>query len=178
MPTPLNPNPVKSPRKYQLEFSRNFQRSYAKHSSGVTHRVTWSGGNILVNAVVILAEPQQPRYLDFSYDQADRPQIVWKSLTGVTSIYYYDALAAAFTTLSLGTIPDQPIIHNDYLLGGQDTIFAYLKDNVPYYRLQSERYGVEHLWDSRQYQGIKGLGYAIGTNSVVLLLGHPPIPEG
>ena len=171
-------NPVKSPKYFELAFNRNRQRSYAKHSDGSLHRVTWSGSHFVINSVNIIPWASQPQYLDFSYDQNDRPQITWKAQDQVTYIYFYDLSLGAFNTLNLGTIPDQPIIHNDFLLGGNDTFVAYLKDQYPYYRKQSDRYTVEYLWKNRQYQGIKGFGYAIGANTVSLILGYPPIPQG
>lgn len=172
------PNPISSPKYFNLAFNRNFQRGYGKRSTGELHRVQWNGTHFTVNSSPVIPWATAPRYLDFSYDQNDRPQITWKAQDGTTYIYFYNVVLADYETLNLGTIPDQPIIHNDYLLKGNDTFLGYLKDSYPYYRKQSDRYAVEYLWKNRQYQGIKGFGYALGANSVCLILGYPPIPQG
>jgi len=171
-------NPIASPKKFNLAFNRNFKRGYGKDSLGNLHQVQWSGTHITVNSINVIPWTTLPKYLDFAYDQNDRPQIVWKAQDLVVYLYFYNIVLSGYETLNLGTIPDQPIIHNDFLLSGNNTFVAYLKNNFPYYRLQSDRYTVEYLWKNRQYQGIKGFGYALGTNSVCLLLGYPPIPEG
>jgi hypothetical protein len=171
-------NPISSPKYFNLAFSRNNQRGYSKHSSGAVHRVTWSGTHLQVNSVNVIPWATAPVYLDFSYDQNDRPQIVWKAQDQTVYLYFYNIVLTGYETLNLGTIPDQPIIHNDFLLGLNNTYVAYLKDQYPYYRKQSDRYTVEYLWKNRQYQGIKGFGYALGANTVSLILGYPPIPPG
>ena len=179
MVLPLNLNPISSPRQFKLLFNRNNQRSYGlKTSDSSVQRVIWTGTHLQVAGINYVAETSQPRYLDFAYDLLDRPQIVWKTITGEVKLYFYDTAIANYTTLNFGTIPDQPVIHNDYKLSGNNTILAYLKNQYPYYRLQSDRYTFEYLWKNRQYQGIKGLGYADGANTVSLILGYPPIPQG
>ncbi len=102
-------NPIASPKYFNLAFNRNHQRSYAKHSNAEVHRVTWSGTHFVINSISIIPWASQPQYLDFSYDQNDRPQIVWKAQDQVVYIYFYDIVLSDYRTLNLGTIPDQPI---------------------------------------------------------------------
>lgn len=172
------PNPVASPKYFNLPFNRDFKRGYGKKSTGETHRVQWSGTHLTVNSISIIPWTSAPKYLDFAYDQNDRPQIVWKAADNVVYLYFYNIILTGYETLNLGTIPDQPIIHNDFLLRGNDTFVAYLKNYYPFYRKQSDRYTIEYPWSTRQYQGIKGMGYSTKANTVLLLLGYPPIPEG
>jgi hypothetical protein len=167
----MNPNPIRKNQNFTLVQHRRFGRGKGLNSIRAEHQVTWASGQILVNSVFVFNLTLQPVYLDFAYDQLDRPQVCWKTPAGEVLIYFYNGLLADYETKSLGFTADEPIICNDFLLYGSNTIFAYLKSKVPYYRLQSDRYTIEYQWDNKQYQAIKALGVCAENNSVQLLLG-------
>lgn len=171
MPSPMNVNPIRQHKKFTLVFPRNLGRGQSWNSSKAVHQVTWEAGQILVNSSPLFSLASAPVFLDFAYDQLDRPQVCYQLPSGESFIYFYNGLTTSYQNLSLGFDAKEPIICNDYFLLGTNTACAYLKSKVPYYRLQSDRYLTEYQWNTRQYQAIKSLGYCGETNSVQLILG-------
>ena len=167
----LNVNPARESSLLDLLAPRQLGRGQCLDSTGTIGTVVYLAGTIQVNGATIFAEAGAPVYLDFAYDKLDRPQITWQRVTGESLVYFYDGTISNYRTLSLGYNALQPAIASDYLLDGTDTILAYLKNSVPYHRLQSDRYTVEYQWNNIKYVGIKALGYGLNTNSIQLILG-------
>lgn len=85
-------------------------------------------------------------YCSFAFDQNMRPCIVFQS-GGLTYLYWYDPTTASQSILSLGLMEYPQISLDDarlFNLNNSDIILAYFKDDTLYYRLQRERYMLEH----------------------------------
>ena len=164
------PNPFLQHKLFDLAAPRHLGRGQAKNSAGATHTIVWVDGVIRINGIAVESVPLQPQFLDFAYDTADRPQICFQGATA-SVVRYWDVNSSAYVVVGLGATAVQPIICNERELAGLNTIVAYLKGNIPHYRLLSDGYLIEYQWASAQYAGIKALGYCAQANSINLLLG-------
>lgn len=85
--------------------------------------------------------------LNFSFDQNMRPIITYVE-DGVAKLYWYDASAAKNVLTLYPDIKNPRLSLDDkrkFNIGGSDIIFAYVTEyNRLCYRLQRERYGIEH----------------------------------
>lgn len=86
--------------------------------------------------------------MSFTFDQNMRPTIAYVE-NGVAKLYWYDS-SAAKNVLTLYPAITNPRLSLDdkrkFNIGNSDIIFAYVTDyNRLCYRLQRERYGIEHV---------------------------------
>jgi len=83
MVSPVNPNDSQVLTSYiNLAAPRHLGRGRALDNNGVDLQVTWVGGNVLVNAVILFALATAPLLLDLSFDQNNRPIVAYKTATG------------------------------------------------------------------------------------------------
>lgn len=85
--------------------------------------------------------------IDFTFDQSMRPTICYIQ-DGVTKLNYYDATLSDMTTRVFPNTSNPRLSLDDkrkFNIANSDVIFAYIKDNNLYYRVQRERYDIEHL---------------------------------
>ena len=85
--------------------------------------------------------------IDLTFDQNMRPCITYVA-NGISKLYWYD------TQQAKQVIDDYPLITNPrvslddkrrFNVANSDIIFAYLKDNTLCFRIQRERFSVEHV---------------------------------
>jgi hypothetical protein len=83
-----------------------------------------------------------------AFDQNMRPTIAYVS-DGTAYLYWFDALAGAPVTTSIGSGVTQPMLSLDdkrpELLDTSDIILAYIRGSTAYWRAQRDRFGVERL---------------------------------
>lgn len=172
MPTQTSVNEPVVGQSYGLFPPRNAGRGVAIKSTGLYGAVSWNGSGVYSDDVFVFSLSSEPYFLDVAYDQLDRPQISYQLETGESFLYFYNGLISDYQTLSLGFDAIEPILCNDYLLGGSNTVLAYLKGRVPTYRLQADRFSIEHTLIARGAVGIKALGYGTKTNSIQIIVGR------
>lgn len=98
--------------------------------------------------ITVLAFAGSVTEMSFSFDQNMRPTITYVE-NGVAKLYWYDA-SVAKNVLTLYPNMTNPRLSLDdkrkFNIGNSDIIFAYVKEhNRLCYRLQRQRYDVEHL---------------------------------
>lgn len=99
-------------------------------------------------SVTVLAFAGDVTEMSFTFDQNMRPTIAYVE-NGVAKLYWYDT-SVAKNVLTLYPDMTNPRLSLDdkrkFNIGNSDIIFAYIKDhNQLCYRLQRQRYGVEHV---------------------------------
>lgn len=171
MPTELSPNNAKVGAFFDLLPPRDAGRGAGLKSNGSAGVVTWDGDSVLDDGVFVFALAYEPVFLDVAYDQLDRPQISWSNEDGESFIYFYDGTIPGYNTLSLGFSAFEPALCNDYLLYGSNTVLVYLKNGIPTYRLQADRFLTEYTLVNRKARGIKAFGYGKNTNSIQIIVG-------
>lgn len=86
--------------------------------------------------------------MSFTFDQNMRPTIAYVE-DAVAKLYWYDSSAAKNVLTLYPTITNPRLSLDDkrnFNIGNSDIIFAYVTDyNRLCYRLQRERYGIEHV---------------------------------
>lgn len=89
-----------------------------------------------------------------AFDANMSPNIAYMKAGGAY-LYFYDSLAGAYSTLLIAAANDCRVCVDkttQFFEAASDVIFAYLKDGNVYFRVQRERFAVEHL-----------IGPAVGT---------------
>lgn len=165
----LNPSPARINSDTTLIPPRDIGRGQSVASTGIIGTVTYHDGGIWVGALLITSTTPPPLIIDFSYDQLDRPQVIWQNQDSSGYLYFYDGTLPGYRTLSLGQL-SHPAIHNDYILAGTNTIAAYLRTNVLYCRLQSDRYVTEYVWHAGPFEGIQAMGISPVNNSIQVVV--------
>ena len=85
--------------------------------------------------------------VDLTFDQNMRPCIACVA-NGISKLYWYDSSLAMQVTDNFVGITSPRVSLDDkrrFNVGNSDIIFAYQKDNDLCYRVQRERFGVEHV---------------------------------
>lgn len=171
MPTQTTHNDARVGAYFSIFPPRDAGRGAAIKMSGTTGTVLWSGGAVYDTGSFVFSLAVDPDFLDIAYDQLDRPQICWTEASGESFIYFYDGTIPGYRTLSIGANAFEPAICSDYILEGVNTVLVYLKNRIPTYRLQSDRYEIEYTLVSRKARGIKAFGYGKNTNTIQIIVG-------
>ena len=114
--------------------------------------VNYDGTNILVNpntsaAVFTMAVPNVVA-VSLAFDSNMGIVLAWITTSGTAVLYYYDTIAAAYTTHSYAGITscrlcvDNPVT---YFQGASDVIFGYTNGTNLCYRQQRDRYNIEYI---------------------------------
>lgn len=85
--------------------------------------------------------------VSMAFDANMNPAIAYQSSTG-SHLYWYDSAASGYTTLTIadGTSCRAGLDLIDNVLAAQsDILFAYIREENLYYRVQRERYATERL---------------------------------
>ena len=85
--------------------------------------------------------------ISFSFDQNMKPVITFVE-DGVSKLYFYDTVLQKEVTVVYKGIRNPRVSLDDkrrFATSYSDVIFAYLKGDSLFYRLQRERYDTEHL---------------------------------
>lgn len=118
-----------------------FWYGYVKGKAIYLHR---SGGE----PIAVLAFAGSVTEMSFSFDQNMRPTIAYVE-DGVAKLYWYDATVAKNVITDFVGIANPRLSLDDkrkFNIANSDIIFAYISDyNRLCYRLQRQRYGVEHM---------------------------------
>lgn len=97
--------------------------------------------------VTVLAFDGDVTEMSFTFDQNMRPIIAYVE-DGLVKLYWYDAVAAQNVVTDYPSVTCPRLSLDDkrtFNIGNSDIIFAYVADsNRLCYRLQRERYGIEH----------------------------------
>lgn len=98
-------------------------------------------------AITILSFTGSVTELSIAFDQNMRPIIAYVE-DGIAKLYWYDASASQNITTDFVGATNPRLALDDirqFNIGNSDVIFAYIADsNRLCYRLQRERYGIEH----------------------------------
>ena len=112
--------------------------------------VSYDGTNINVKpvggAVVLSLTKAGVLSVSLAFDANMQPAIAWTTSAGAF-FYYYDTLAAAFTTVSYSNVSSCRVCVDDpsrYYAGASDVIFGYIRGTTLYYRQQRDRYATEY----------------------------------
>lgn len=87
-------------------------------------------------------------WISGTFDQNMRQVIAYTKTDGTSSIYFYDAQQAAFTSLGIGTVATPFVSLDDTRLptgGLNDVILTYIKSGDLCIRAQRERFADEHI---------------------------------
>ena len=88
-----------------------------------------------------------PIRVDLTFDQLNRPMIVWESPNSAIWLYWYNSLVSAYVQVNIatGTNPCCMIDERRSILSSiSDNFLFYQRTSVAYYRMERERYLVEH----------------------------------
>lgn len=92
---------------------------------------------------------------------------------GETFLRWYDTVAGEMTTTSYGTdlVSPKVSLDNKHVSDGtSDIIFAYIRDNRLYYRMQRDRYQTEYKVSDRPVRRIQKIGMTVGSRFQFLCL--------
>lgn len=85
--------------------------------------------------------------IDLTFDQNMRPCIAYVA-NGIAKLYWYDSQAAAQTTSVFSNIKNPRVSLDDkrrFNIANSDIILAYLVGSSLCYRVQRERYSIQHV---------------------------------
>lgn len=85
--------------------------------------------------------------IDFTFDQNMRPHVTWVN-NGLVKFRYYDSVIQDYKILEFEDIRNPRLSLDDtrnFNIPNSDIIFAYIQNNILYYRLQRDRYSVDYL---------------------------------
>lgn len=110
----------------------------------------------------------------FSFDQNMRPAVAYQLGDDATSpsqragfLYWFDNAIPGFTTLSLGSCVS-PFLYFDFPTDAaaafSEMLVFYVRDNVVYYRRQSDRFTIEYTAAPMPAGKTRITGVGIGTN--------------
>lgn len=103
----------------------------------------------LDNAVEFLKDKNISE-IDLSFDQNMNPHIAYVA-DNIPKLYFYDTAQAVYVTMSFDNIKNPKISlddKRDFSISQSNIVFAYMRDNNLYIRLQRDRFGVEYLLKS------------------------------
>lgn len=158
-------NPHLKSKRYKVRPPRHLGRGRALDSTGATRLVDWLGGQVRVDGVNLFALAAQPDVLDLSFDALDRPVACWRTAEGVGFVRFFDPVPGDYVSLNCGALK-WPAIHNDYRLLGNDIVLVYLINNVPHYRLHTEKFATARQLTADKMEILRYFGEGIDTNSL------------
>lgn len=96
---------------------------------------------------IVLITDSNITEVDLTFDQNMRPCIAYVA-NGISKLYWYDSVRAMQVTDNFVGITSPRVSLDDkrrFNVSNSDIIFAYQKGNDLCYRVQRERFGVEHI---------------------------------
>jgi hypothetical protein len=158
-------NPHQKSKRYKVRPPRHLGRGRALDSTGATRLVGWASGQVQVDGVNVFALAAAPDVLDLSFDALDRPVVCWRTAGGVGLVRFFDPVPNAYVSLDCGALK-WPAICNDYRLLGNDIVLAYLINNVPHYRLHTEKFATPRQLTADKMEILRYFGEGVDTNSL------------
>jgi len=110
--------------------------------------------------------------VSLTFDQLMNPTFCFVE-EGSTKLRWYDTSAGQMVTTDYGTTYISPKVSLDDKFdntGINDVIFAYIRDNILYYRLQRDRYEIEYQVSSSPVRRIQKIGMTAGYRFQFLCL--------
>lgn len=103
----------------------------------------------LDNAVEFLKDKNISE-IDLTFDQNMNPCLAYVA-DNIPKLYFYDTAKAVYVTMTFKDIKNPKISlddKRDFNISQSNIVFAYMRDNNLYIRLQRDRFGVEYLLKS------------------------------
>lgn len=114
------------------------------------------------NDVTIITSDVNITEVSLAFSLVGQPFIAYKTTTQ-TKLYYYNPLSAGYETIVIGDATSPMLTHDnkDNRFTDHDVMLFYIRNLVVYYRLQKERFTIEHssgVTVSKAYSRISNVG--------------------
>lgn len=117
-------------------------RLWESYYDGTTIRIT---DGVKVRRLLTL---DNVTYHSFAFDQNMQPCVAYVQ-RGVTKFWYYDTVGDSYITTVYEGVLEYPQLtlddHRTNQLGNSDVFLSYIREGKLYYRLQRDRYLIEHF---------------------------------